>query len=203
VYCIYMLTPEQIAENYEEFASLLERTGDDRQPQIKELLSCFEERLAMCPASNNVGFHHCYPGGLVKHSLDVLKLCNRQAQAANIKLDKQSMIFVCLLHDLGKVGDPWEDYYIPQTSDYWRQKGNLYEYNGKLQFMDHEHRSIFNLQHFGVRMTSDEFLAILLHNGMTKDANHKYTFSQPPLALMVHQADMLSAFLAKSEVTPG
>jgi 23S rRNA maturation-related 3'-5' exoribonuclease YhaM len=199
VYNANMLTPEQIAENYEEYVNLLKRVGDARQTQIESLLNHFEERLALCPGTNSLSYHHCYPGGLVQHSLEVLKLCNRQAQAANVKVDKQALIFSCLFHDLGKVGDPWQDYYVPQTNDFYRQKGNLYEYNSKIQFMEHEHRSLFNLQYFNVPMSSEEFLAILLHNGAVKPANQPYTFGQPTLALLVHQADMMSALLSKKE----
>jgi hypothetical protein len=194
-----MLTPEQITENYEEYVSLLKKTGDHRQQQIDNLLSCFEERLALCPASHCIENHGCFPGGLVQHSLRVLKMCNRLAQASGFKLDKQSMIFACLFHDLGKVGDTQEDHYITQTNDWWRQKGNLYEINPKLQWMNHEHRSIYNLQHFNVPMTSDEFLAIMLHNGLIKDANKEYMFKEPILAILVHQADLLAVRSEKSE----
>jgi putative nucleotidyltransferase with HDIG domain len=187
-----MFTPEQIQENYEQFVELTKRAGDDRQEQIGKLLAHFEERLALCPASHYTEYHNCFPGGLIDHSLRVLKLCNRLAKAAETQLNKESMIFCCLFHDLGKLGDPEHEYYLPQMNDYNRNKGYLYEYSKDIIFMEHAHRSIFNLQYFNIPMTTDEFVAILIHDGPNLPANEKYSMRERTLSLLVHQADRLS-----------
>ena len=98
-----------------------------------------------------------------------------------------------LFHDLGKVGNRvGDDQYIPQESKWHKDKGMLYEFNKDLVYMEHSQRSLFLLQEFGIKLTEDEYLAILLHNGIAFESNKMYLHQQPTLSLLLHQADMLA-----------
>lgn len=195
-----MLNPEQIAENYEKFKTLALQTGDHRKEALEKFFAHFEERLALCPASAKTAFHNCFPGGLVEHSLRVLKNCNRLVQVykGELEIPKESMIFACLFHDIGKLGSLDQERYVDQTSDWHLKQGNLYEYNDKMPFMTTPDMGIYLLQHFGVHMTMDEMKAILLNDGQYDDGNRAYGLKEGFLALLVHQADVMATLMEKN-----
>lgn len=187
-----MLTPEQIVENYNKFEALAMKTGEHRQEALKEFFDKMGERLAMCPASSKVEFHNCFAGGLVEHSLRVLQNAIKLAKAMDIKVNQEELIFACLFHDIGKLGDLDHERYLEQDDDYWRKRGNLYKVNQKMRFMTVPHNSTFLLQHFGVKASYDETMAILLNDGHFDVVNEPYKMKEPDLAIVVHQADLVS-----------
>lgn len=186
------LTPEQIESNWKKMLSLLEKLGD-RTPDAMRMVDALGERLALCPASGKRDFHNAFPGGLVDHSLRVLGNAMRLASAFGWKVPKDSLIIAALFHDLGKVGDHEHDYYIPQT-DQWRvdKLGEEYTYNKDMQYMTVPDRGIFLCQHFGLKLTQDETLAIRLNDGQYADENAAYKLKEPMLADVIHMADLIS-----------
>lgn len=195
------LSEEQIVQNWEKFSSLLLQTGDDRKEAIQAMLDHFGDRLLSAPASSRTEYHNCFVGGLVEHSLRVLKNCTRLMKVApDVYKDipEESVVFAALLHDLGKVGDLEHDRYIPQTNNYYRDKGNLYEMNHDMEYSTVSHSGLFILQHFGIKTTWGEWQAILLNDGPVLAENKPYCMRESALALLVHQADRLSAEQEKS-----
>lgn len=186
------LTAEQIAENWTRYRGLCEKLGD-RSEAVLKMIDHLGERLALCPASSKAHFHNSFPGGLVEHSLRVFVNARKIAKAFEWSLPVDSLIISCLFHDLGKVGDHERDNYLPQTDAYWREKrGENYTYNKELPYMAVPLRGIFLLQHFGVKLSHDEMLAIYLNDGMYVEGNREYGLKEPTLATLVHQADLIA-----------
>ena len=186
------ISPEKIDENWKKVLSLLEKTGE-RSKHALHLANSLDERLALCPASSKRDFHNAFPGGLVDHSLRVLNNAVKLTAGFGWKVPKESLIISCLFHDLGKVGDHEKDYYVPQT-DQWRieRLGEMYTYNDKAQYMSVPQRGVFLCQHFGLQLTQDETLAILLNDGFILEENKKYCLKEPLLAHVVMTADYIS-----------
>jgi hypothetical protein len=106
---------------------------------------------------------------------------------------KDSLIIGSLFHDLGKVGDHETDYYIPQDSDWHREKlGEMYKHNKNMQYMTVPDRGVWLCQHFGLKLTQDEFLAIKLNDGQYAQENAPYKMKEPLLVDIIHQADIIS-----------
>jgi len=190
-----MLSEEQIIKNWERFSGLLLQSGEHRVETIQAMLDHFGDRLVMTPASSRTEYHSAFVGGLIDHSLKVLKNCTRLMKVSpEIYKDipEESVIFAALLHDLGKVGDLEHDRYLAQTNNYYRERGNLYEINHKMPYSTVPHASLFLLQHFNIKTTWDEWAAILLNDGQCVEANRPYGMKEPPLAILVHMADRLS-----------
>ena len=195
------LTPEQIAENFDKYRSLCEKLGDRAEAALL-MVDSLGERLALCPASARKDFHAAYPGGLIDHSLRVLTNSLKLSKAFGWDLPKDSMIIGTLFHDLGKCGDHESDYYIPQDSDWHRDKlGEMYKYNKQMQYMTVPHRGVWLCQHFGLKLTQDEFLAIMLNDGQYAAENAPYKLKEPRLADAVHMADLISTKQEKDAVT--
>lgn len=195
----YEISPEKIAENFEKFEALCKRLGD-RSENVLKMVEHLGERLALCPASARVEHHSCFPGGLVDHSLRVLTNAGRLAKAHGCDFPLESLIISCLFHDLGKVGDENEDYYVVQKSDWHRDKGMLYDYNDKISYMSVPHRSVYLLQKFEVKLSQEEYLAILLNDGQYIEANKPYAMREPLLSMVVHQADAFSTMWEKTNL---
>ena len=187
------LTAEQIAENFEKYRSFMEKLGD-RADAALALVDGLGERLALCPASSRKEYHLPIPGGLVDHSLRVLGNALKLVKAFGWDVPKDSLIIGCLLHDLGKVGDHEKDYYLPQDSDWHREKlGEMYKHNKDIQFMTVPDRGVWLCQHYGLRLTQSEFMAILLNDGQYADENAPYKMKEPLLVDIVHMADFISS----------
>jgi hypothetical protein len=159
----------------------------------------------MCPASSRRDYHLAEPGGLVDHSLRVLQNALIYCKAFSWNLPKDSLIISCLFHDIGKLGLPNKDgtfskYYLPQDSDWHRDKlGEMYKYNKEMLHMKTPQRSVFILQHYGIKLNHDEYLAILLNDGYVLDENKSYCLKEPLLSHVVMTADYISTRQEKGE----
>ena len=144
------LTPEEIQHNFDKFQTLLSKLGDRAEP-AQALVDALGERLALAPASSRKSYHNAFPGGLVDHSLRVFKNAFKLCKAFAFDVPQDSLIIGCLFHDLGKVGDEENDYYVSQDSDWHRDKlGELYKRNEDLQYMTVPDRGVWLCQNFGL-----------------------------------------------------
>jgi hypothetical protein len=191
------LTPEEIEANWKKMLKLLGKLGDRSEPALA-MVDALGERLALCPASAKRDFHNAFPGGLVEHSLRVLGNAMKLTSAFDWTIPRDSLIIGTLFHDLGKVGDVDNDYYLPQT-DSWRieKLGEEYTHNQKMQYMTVPDRSIFLCQHFGLKLNQDELLAIKLNDGFVVQENKAFCLKEPLLAHVVMTADYIATMQEK------
>ena len=143
----------------------------------------------MAPASQRLDQYGAHPGGLVEHSLNVASLLRKSNEVYSHGLDMNSIIKVALLHDIGKVGDLKHNLFVEQDSQWHREKlKQEYKYNENIPKMSTSHRTLFLLQHFGVQLTSDEWLAIQLAQGSHFEENRFYVGCEPTLAMALQHA---------------
>jgi len=182
------------------FNSLVEIMPEPRRSLVKAMMDGqVGQSYFVAPASSREEFHSCFPGGLLVHSLNVVKNLRRLVKAlCPGKYNDATVAFVGLFHDLGKVGDGKEEYYVPNQSDWHKQKGMLYEINKNCVWMPTSERGLYILQKNGIEVTSDEYLAIRLNDGQYDETNKGYRMKEPGLALLVHWADMWSCQLEKT-----
>jgi hypothetical protein len=196
-----MLTPEDIEQNWQKFYGLCTKLGD-RTPSVTAMLDDLDERLCLCPASAKRDFHGAFPGGLVDHSLRVLNGLVALNKAHDWKLPKESMIIGALFHDIGKVGLPGKDasndFYLPQTDNWRRDKlGEEYKYNDEVDYLTTPDRSVFVLQHYGIRLNAEEWLAVKLNDGFVLQENKPYCLKISPLVYGVMTADYIATMSEK------
>jgi len=183
-----------------------EFSGERKESLIK-MYTHFENRMSIMPASGFEHFHNAFPGGYVEHVLNVIEcaqnlydLWNRMGSKCS-GYTREELIFSALNHDLGKVGDENIDMYIHNPSDWHRKnQGKIYNNNPELSFMSVPDRSLFLLQHFNVKYTLNESMAIQLHDGLYDDANKPYFKAarsesrlKTNLPIMLHHADHMAS----------
>ena len=207
------LTPEQIQKNWEQLRSLINNTFEgDRLEKLNKMYDYFEDRMCVASASGTEHFHNAHVGGYVEHVLHVVDLALKftnvwQADGATIDFTTEELIFSALHHDLGKVGDLEEDYYIPQESEWHRKnRGEIFTHNPKLNYMTVTDRAIFLLNHFGLDMSEKEYIGLRLTDGLYEEANKKYYITYVPgntlktnIAYILHQADMSASHIEYDE----
>jgi len=95
--------PEGDAQAWAELLALADAVTD---PHIKGLIASFlgdedfAARLRRSPAAKSV--HHAYAGGLLEHTVAVMKLAHRLADQYP-QVDRDLLVAGAFLHDLGKV----------------------------------------------------------------------------------------------------
>ena len=203
------LTEQQIVENWNKLMKLIEDTFEgDRLRKLKTMYTYFEDRMSIAPASGKAHYHNAMVGGYVEHVLHVTDCALQikklwESNGAEINFTDEELIFAAIHHDLCKVGDLDEDYYIPQDSDWHRKnQGSIFKHNPKLQYMSVTDRAIFLLGHFKIPMSQWEYIGLRLTDGMYEEANKTYYMSYNPdwslksnIAYILHQADMMATHI--------
>ena len=206
------LTPEQIQENWDKLIDIVETTFEgERKDKLLKMYDYFKDRAMFAPAAGVVYYHNAFPGGYVLHVLNVNKFALRLYEVYKelglhtAEYNKENITFCALHHDLGKIGDLNEDYYVPNESEWHRiNQGKMYEYNDKLHYLTVTDRAVWLLNHFGIELTQIEYLALRLTDGMYEEANKGYLSGfgeaknlKTNLPLILHQADMMATRLEK------
>jgi hypothetical protein len=197
------LTDNEILQNWNELISIINTTfSGERKDKILKLHEYFEERMPFTPASSKEFFHNAFPGGYVQHVLHVIEggkmLKDVWAKmGCEINFTDEELIFSCLFHDLGKIGDLNTDYYIVQEDQWRRNKmSEIYTLNPKLDFMQVTDRTFWLLSQFDIKYSSNEFLGIRLADGLYAEYNKSYLITygeqfipKSNIVYIVHAAD--------------
>lgn len=204
----FHLTESQILKNYETFRNLISELFPSRKVQLDAMYDELEERVSTIPASGTEHYHNCFDGGYVDHVLRVIDFAEKEYnhwKALGLKVDNftlEELLFAAAHHDLGKVGLPGDYHpYQPNTSKWHREnQGKLYNTDSNMPFALVQDTSLFLLQHYGIKCTWQEQLAIRTHDGLYDKANEAYFFSnqlgskpRTNINQILHNADMMAA----------
>ena len=197
----------QLKENWDTLIALVENFfSGERKEKLLKMYKHFEERMMFAPASGTAHFHNCFIGGYVEHVLHITKISRRLFEmykefGAHIDYTEEEVIFAAMHHDLGKVGDLENDYYVPNDSKWHiENQGKYYKRGKELNYMTVTDRAIYLLNHFGLTMSENEYLALRLTDGMYEEANKTYLMQyldenkvKSNISILLHQADMLAS----------
>ena len=130
-----MSDPQTTEVDFERAMKLVGLMPAGRRELVQEML---EGPVGLsfftAPASSKREYHECRPGGLIRHSLNVVKNLKKIVDTFCPNcFEAHLLAFVGLFHDLGKASDGEHEYYIPNSSQWHIEKGMLYEVNKKLQ----------------------------------------------------------------------
>lgn len=201
------LTEQEILNNWQKFNNIVETTfTGDRRDKISKLLEAFQDRMILAPASYKEHYHSAHPGGYMEHVLNVyhiaMDLYNIWTKySSQIDYTIEELTLIALFHDLGKLGDVNEEFYLPQDND-WRKNnmGEIYKINEKVTNMNGADRSLYLLQEFGIHLSQNEWITIKIHEGLYDEANTYYLKTtsdnnviKSNLPHLIHQADVIAS----------
>ena len=207
------LSAEQLLENWNKLIGYIPQYFEgERKEKLTKMYEHFQDRMMYAPASGREHYHNAMVGGYVEHILHVVKFAQQvrdmwEQNGATINFTNEELVFAALHHDLGKIGDLENDYYIPEESDWHRKnQGSIYKHNPELQYMTVSDRSCWILGHFQIPMTEWEFLGLRLTDGLYEEANEKYYKGFNPqwelrsnIAYILHQADMMATHIESDQ----
>jgi hypothetical protein len=170
---IHILDETQIAENYEKFRRLINQTfTGERLDSLNKMYDQLEDRIVLTPASSTEHFHNAFAGGYIDHVLRVTRNAvkvfdlHTELGLGDGSFDKETVIFTALHHDLGKVGNADESWYIPNDSQWHiENQGKIYKTNPTMHWMNLNDRTFWMLNNFGIKISEVEYLGIKLTDG--------------------------------------
>lgn len=173
-----------------------------------EGLISFMEDIGFLEAPASGGNHEHEPGGLARHSVNVLLTAEKLGVALyggdKFNEIRDSVVIVSLLHDLGKCGDYGKQMYIPNMvqdgrptkanpeQKYKQSDKKPWKRNPDLLPLDHATRSI-KLATLYIDLTEQEEFAIRYHDGLYEPANYGVKGYETELYMLLHWADMWSS----------
>jgi len=200
-----MIDNKKIEDNFTRLILIIENGFDgERKNNLLNLYNSNSTRIASAPASNKVYYHSAYIGGYVQHVLNVIDISQRMSKlwkTIQVKetYSDEELLFVAINHDLGKIGDLNEEYYVLTTEDWKIKKGQPFDFSDKLQYMGIPSRSLFLLQSYNIKVSQTEYISILIHDGLYDEMAKSYLINyEPKFALrtmlphIIHFSDMLA-----------
>lgn len=157
----------------------------------KFLLNIFtpavKEAFIKAPAAKKI--HHNYPGGLLEHTIQVVKLC---AQAAKLypRLNRDLLVAGALIHDIGKVKE-YEIKVVPEYTIPGRMVGHIVLGNEMVDDAIKRIRQEGNVFPENLEMMLKHM--VLSHHGYLEYGSPVIPLF--PEALLLHMADNLDAKL--------
>ena len=204
------LDENKIKEDYDRFMSLIEE--DPRSENLKRMYEDLEQELAEAPAAAVQHHHNAFPGGYLDHVLRVHDISVEMTKTfhafeGELNFTSQELQFATLHHDLGKLGEPGEPYYMEQDSDWHRKTlGQNYKYNNTIQYMSVTDRAHYMLQQYDIKITKNEWLGIHLSDGMYEESNKSYLMNRmypypmkTNIPYIVHVSDYLAMVIEKDK----
>ncbi len=201
------LSEDQLIDNWKIFLGYIETyISEPRKEQLLSFYNQYDERFILLPASHKPQYHNCFPGGYVEHvnrvvaaALEINKLWKQFGNTSSHT--DEEVVFSALNHDLGKFGDFENEAVLPNPSEWHvKNRGEIYTFNTKLDYMTVPDRSLWLLTQLGISVSKNEYLAIKLHDGLYDENNKVYLMSRmaetrlrTSLPHIIHQADLLAA----------
>jgi len=180
-------------------------TGEQNK-NIHRMLTHFEDRFIDAPASSRPNHHNCFVGGLLDHTLRVIDTSLKvkrmfELLGVTVKALDSEVVLGAMFHDLGKIGDLNEPYYINQTDEWRRNKLNeWYTFNDKLEPLSVTDRALWLLQHFDIKVSQEVWKAIKMSDGLFDEGNislYRKHDTYNILHYIVHFADWMSTIAEK------
>ena len=176
----------KLIENWDVYLNLIKRIENQKiSENLSVLLREQAERILVCPASTKTTHIGAFPGGLVIHSLSVLRIMKEMNKVNGTNCSVDDMIVTALFHDIGKIGSSTEDYYLAQKSDWHKDRGILFEINPKLGNVPIVARSIWWLNNYNVNLNENvlEALFSLYSSAVNNRISELYNVSNLSLLL--------------------
>lgn len=171
---------EKLWSNYENLAKMT---------KSKELLALIEEqgqRILECSYSQRTSEPFCGIGGLVEYSLELLKTCKNLNEALGYGVSPTSMIKVCLLSDIGRIGDQHYSRFVVCESEWHKEKlGQYFDWNESCTKFNIQDMSLWFSQQYNIKLSWDEWQAILLSKDFSNEENKFYSSYRERLSILV------------------
>jgi hypothetical protein len=164
-----MLSITQLENNQKKF----KETNQKYNIFTKELEEFLGDAIYTSPASSSLNMIGCYPGGLLHH---IIKACKYSVKLNeilpdNLKQPVESIVKVVFICQIGKV-------FMFHMKNETNQSNMMYNFNDDIIRLKVGERSVYYALTHGVKLTEEEYQAILNIDKENDDKMARY-FSTP------------------------
>lgn len=186
-------------ERFLELLSNIDRENTYRVSEFNQLFYavCDQTHYLTAPASTR--YHLAKPYGLFEHSLNVAKTALKICEVLYPEQRLEESCVVCgLFHDLGKAFVHSNREFHPYPPYYKKNTSGKYPYciNTEGTFMTVPQKSLWFISQY-MHLTTEEYQAILIHDGQYIPENKPYACKESPLSLIMHYADSWAGFVVE------
>jgi 3'-5' exoribonuclease len=172
--------PEDLLD---EFTGIIEIIEDDELRRLVQ--ACLEAAPGFWTAPSAIRFHGAYRGGLLEHTLHVVRICLSASDIYGSRVNRDLLTTAAILHDIGK-SDAYDNPESRQPVEHERLVGHIVrgallvertaqeiEYQGEVPLDDILHPIISHHGEleFGAPITPGTAEAIILSNADSMDAD--------------------------------
>jgi len=183
------MEPENIIVSFRAIGQMIKDLCPERAPQIKKMFMDNMGKLSKSPASAHKNSHCCYPGGVITHTINVIKIAEELREKYFPHVNSESLFVCSLLHYFGKIGDDECEYFLEQNDQYYNnQKGYLYKINDAIRFMTPQDRSLWWAQKYNIVLSKDEWCALRNYGGAFHRENYSYLSEMSDLEVVLAMA---------------
>ena len=191
------MSTENFVKEFEEiYQANIKREGSDKFLEFLKTTDFFT-----APASSK--YHNNFEGGLVEHSVKAYKRFVQIVGGEKIKVDKETLAVIALLHDVCKVNTYKVEMRNVKIDGNWVQKP-YYAVDDTMPY-GHGEKSVYMISGF-MKLSREEAMAINWHMGAydPRDTHFSYNsskaFGMYPLAFLFHMADMMATYLDEKTI---
>ena len=167
---------------------LISGIDEERRSHVEQLIN-ENPGYFTAPTATRSEFGGAYAGALANQAVQTCKYLLTLNKSLEANLPTSSLILVGLFHQVGKMGINGVELYTPQESQWHRDRGMMYVVNDDLKTLTIRDRSIRILTSY-IKLTDDEYQAILLSEGQYSDENRTLRYRECKLALLLHWAGL-------------
>jgi hypothetical protein len=172
---------EKLWRNYENLAKMI------KSDSLLNLIEEQGQRILECSYSQRANEPFCGVGGLVEYSLELLKTCKKLNEALGYEVNPVSMIKVCLLSEIGRIGDKYNDRFIVCESEWHKEKlGQYFDWNESCTKFNVQDMSLWFAQNYKIELSWEEWQAILLSKEFSSDENKFYAEHRERLSILIN-----------------
>lgn len=177
------LTEETIEKNAAKYF----KTGEKRGFMTDEFIEKYGEVLVEAPYSKTDEGPNCFDGGLLDHVVKMTKhaLDIHANLSEDKKVDEESLIKVCLLHQIGKA-----NMFVKNDSKWHLDRGINYEFNDETVSLPVATKSLEIANECGIQLSTTEHQAIALYG--SEFGNRDFTHESIRIGAIVKAANILT-----------
>ena len=154
-----MISEPQLQEYESDCDGLASRINRIPGVNIDRLWKSIRSEFCVAPSSSTG--HGSFRGGLMRHTLMTVRIC---ADIQPSGVEQELLLMAAFLHDIGKCGDGNNRYYTKRKKAVGCASGpSVYATLRLSPGVSHITLGLFHVQRFGVRLTHDQYMAILAH----------------------------------------
>lgn len=189
------MNPETVVMYLRQLMKMAQQRCPARAKQIEQFLKENAGLVGSAPASSHKDGHCCFPGGLLVHTVNIIKISDQihKEYFSNSSVTSDSVFFVAMWCSMGYVGMDKEPYFVDQNDQYYNNKlGYKYKKNDNLRFMLPQDRSLYWLNKYNIPVSEDEWCAIRNYAGPFHKENFSYTSAYSDLEYILMTSVLLA-----------